>query len=329
MTQDRMVTPEAVALELPTAGAGTRLAAALLDWFIVGVGEYLLFLLVISGLAAAELGNADWLPGGVLVATTLFLFAFAMFGYFIISETLWRGRTAGKAALGLRVVTKEGGQIRFRHAFIRGIFLLIDGLASIGSVGVISILASRRSQRLGDMVAGTVVLRERTALRSPVAVTFAPPPGLEAYTAVLDTTRVGIPEYQAVRSFLMRANSLAPHARYELAVKLANPMRELVRPLPPDGVQPELFLAAVAAAHQRRQRATAPQPPRPPAPTPQPVAQPTPRPVTQPAPQRPPVTPSPAPVPADPQPWTPARMPPPQPEQAPPVTGQPGFAPPD
>jgi uncharacterized RDD family membrane protein YckC len=329
MTQDRMVTPEAVALELPTAGAGTRLAAALLDWLIVIVGEYLLSTLLIMGLALAQVGAAGSLPDWVLIATTLFLLTFTMFGYFIISETLWRGRTVGKAALGLRVVTREGGQIRFRHAFIRGVFLLIDGLASIGSVGVISILASRRSQRLGDMVAGTVVLRERTALRSPVAVTFAPPPGLEAYTAVLDTTRVGIPEYQAVRSFLMRANSLAPHARYELAVKLANPMRELVRPLPPDGVQPELFLAAVAAAHQRRQRGTAPQPSRPPAPAPQPVAQPTSRPVAQPAPQRPPAMPSPAPVPADPQPWTPARMPPPQPEQAPPVTGQPGFAPPD
>jgi uncharacterized RDD family membrane protein YckC len=313
MTQDRVVTPEAVALELQTAGAGSRLAAALLDWFVVLVSLYALSFLLALGVSAASAGGPG-IPGWVLVTAFILVITFGLFGYFIIQETLWRGRTLGKALFGLRVVTGEGGQIRFRHAFIRGIFLLIDGILTSGCVGVVAILTSPRNQRLGDMVAGTIVLRERTALRAPTAVVFPPPRGLEHYTAMLDTTRLGMREYQTVRSFLLRAPSLHPTARYQLAVQIADPIRDLVRPLPPDGIQPELFLAAVAAAAQQRQRA-APRPPGPPGvppPSPPPVEQP---PLWRQQPQPPPL--------AEPQPAQEADVP-----EAGDEDRHPGFAPP-
>jgi RDD family len=177
------------------------------------------------------------------------------FGYFAAMETLWRGRTIGKAALGLRVVTREGAPVRFRHAAIRTLLGLVDfGLGS-GFFAVVFVLFSRDNQRLGDLVAGTLVLRERSAATQLAPVSFDPPPGLESYTATLDVTGMGIEEYQAVRSFLLRARQLAPASRASLAVQLATPLAARLRPPPPDGLPPEGYLRAVAAAYQRRQRA--------------------------------------------------------------------------
>jgi hypothetical protein len=102
------------------------------------------------------------------------------------------------------------------------------------------------------------VLRERSALAAPAPVTFTPPPGLEHYTATLDTSGLTTEEYQAVRTFLLRAPSLPPGPRSALALQLANPLAARLRPPPPAGVSPELYLSCVAAAYQGRQRLAAP-----------------------------------------------------------------------
>jgi hypothetical protein len=101
------------------------------------------------------------------------------------------------------------------------------------------------------------VLRERSALAAPAPVDFAPPPGLEHYTATLDPSGVGTDEYQAVRTFLIRAASLPPGPRSALALQLASPLAARLRPPPPSGVSPEQYLACVAAAYQQRQRLAA------------------------------------------------------------------------
>ena len=115
---------------------------------------------------------------------TLVLTFLILVGYPIAMETLWNGRTLGKAAMGLRVVTQEGGPIRFRHAAIRGIFGLIEIWIFLGSIAVVAIIFSKRNQRVGDMVAGTIVLRERSVASPGVAVSFPPPPGYEAYVGI-------------------------------------------------------------------------------------------------------------------------------------------------
>ncbi len=189
-----MVTPEAVALEFRTANLGSRILAYLIDMVVVVAG-------ILAGLfAVALLGQASdvVVPDWVALTIVLVLLPAWWLGYFIAFETLWRGRTLGKAALGLRVVTKEGAPVRFRHAAIRGLLGLVDFLVMGGFLAVVFILFSRDNQRLGDMVAGTLVLRERSALATPAPVSFAPPPGLEHYTATLDPSGVGTEEYQAV-----------------------------------------------------------------------------------------------------------------------------------
>jgi uncharacterized RDD family membrane protein YckC len=252
----RMVTPEAVALEFRTANLGSRILAYLIDMVVVVAG-------ILAGLfAVALIGQASdvVVPDWVALTIVLVLLPSWWLGYFIAFETLWRGRTLGKAALGLRVVTKEGAPVRFRHAAIRGLLGLVDFLILGGFLAVVFILFTRDNQRLGDLVAGTLVLRERSALAAPAPVTFTPPPGLEHYAATLDPSGVGIDEYQAVRTFLLRAPSLSPGPRSALALQLANPLAARLRPPPPPGVSPELYLQCVAAAYQQRQRLAAPGP---------------------------------------------------------------------
>jgi hypothetical protein len=160
----------------------------------------------------------------------------------------------GKAALGLRVVTKEGGPVRFRHAAIRTLLGLVDFSIGSGFFAVLFILLTRDNQRLGDLLAGTLVLRERSGLPAPAPVSFDVPAGLEPFAATLDVSGLSTERYQAVRAFLLRSNSLAPQARASLALQLASPLAPRLRPPPPAGVSPELYLRCVAAAYQRRQR---------------------------------------------------------------------------
>ena len=250
--QPRMVTPEAVALEFTTANVGSRILGYMLDTLIVGIVSFLLILpLPLTGAT---------LPRWLLISILVIAIPGWYFGYFVVCETLFRGKTVGKAAMGLRVVTKEGGPVRFRHAAIRTLLGLVDfGIAS-GFFAVLLILLTPDNQRLGDIVAGTIVLRERSALPAAAPVDFAPPAGLESFAATLDTSGMTSEQYQAVRTFLLRSKKLLPQARANLALQLADPLAARLRPPPPQGVQPEQYLQCVAAAYQRRQRPPGPDP---------------------------------------------------------------------
>jgi uncharacterized RDD family membrane protein YckC len=241
-----IVTPEAVVLEFETAGLASRLLSGFVD-AVVQVLVLFLVLLAVYGLSEAGLEF-----GGIGTALLYVLVFLLLFGYPAAFETLWRGRTPGKALLGLRVVTIEGGPIRFRHAAIRAMLGMFDKYVGSGLVGVVTVLATRRNQRMGDLVAGTIVLRERSGARAPAAVWFSPPQGLESYVASLDVARLGHEDYGTVRSFLLRAGSLSPAARAHLAGQLAGPLAARLSTQPPVGLPAELFLVCIAAAHQQR-----------------------------------------------------------------------------
>jgi uncharacterized RDD family membrane protein YckC len=236
-----VVIPEAVPLELETASIGSRFLGLLIDWTIQGVLLVVLLLIVANT-------STGWL-GTTLAFVLIFLI---IWGYPIALETLWRGRTVGKVALGLRVVTKEGGQIGFRHAAIRSALGIVDFLLTSGACAVICVLLTKDNQRLGDLAAGALVLRERTGLRRPTPTTFAAPYGLDAYTDSLDLAGIGPAEYGVVRAFLLRAPSLPRDVRARLAAQVGETIAERVQPPPPPGVPAEIFLASVAAAYRNR-----------------------------------------------------------------------------
>ena len=240
------VTPDAVALDLEVATIGSRGIAYLLDFALFGA-----VFLVLSLVQLALVGGG-WFESGLGVAVALVLAFLWQFGYPIGFETLWRGRTLGKAAMGLRVVTVEGAPVGVRHATIRAVTAPFEVLLTSGLVASIASFASPRAQRLGDLAAGTLVVRERRIAREPQAATFLPPAGAETYVAQVDVSAVGPREYGLVRDTLRRAGELSADARWQVASEVAGAIAPRVRPLPPAGTSPEAFLAAVAAAVQRR-----------------------------------------------------------------------------
>jgi uncharacterized RDD family membrane protein YckC len=266
-----IVTPEAVVLEFETAGIASRALARALDALIQGVALLALLLLAVN------------LRGSVGVIVAIVGVAAIVLGYPVLCEIAMRGRSPGKAALGLRVVTEDGAPVAPLHAFIRSAVGVLDFLVPPGGpVAVVSSLLSPKGQRLGDFLAGTIVLRERSAAAPSMAVWFNPPPGLEGYAQSLDVSAVSDAQIAVVRSFLLRVHELALEARSAMAVRLATPLGAVMRHVPPSGVHPELFLVCVMAAYQRRGGPVVPTapwaPPTPPPPPPPPLAPPPPPP---------------------------------------------------
>jgi uncharacterized RDD family membrane protein YckC len=264
-----VVTGEAVALELRTAGAGSRGIAAAIDFAVVGA------LLIVPLVIVAELaGSAD---SATEAALLLVVYVGVVLGYPVAMETLWHGRTLGKAAMGLRVVRDDGGPIRFRHAFVRGLIgVVIDrpGI-SVSVLAFVPMLATARNKRLGDVFAGTIVLSERVpgAVDTPVPM----PHQLAGWAAGLDLTAVEDGLAMRARQLLLRAGQLSPTALAALQKGVAD---ELVARVgaPPDGTPDWAVLSAVVAERRRRALAGAqqPVPSAPPRPTPTPAAAPAP-----------------------------------------------------
>jgi uncharacterized RDD family membrane protein YckC len=198
-----IVTPEAVLLEFETAGVASRTIAELLD-IAVQFGGLVLVVMGIS-LAANGFGGSGEVAAVVVALVAFFL---ALVGYPVAMETFWNGRTLGKAAMGLRVVTREGAPERFRHAAIRAMIGLVEIYALLGIPAVISIITSRRDQRLGDLVAGTIVLRERAGRRAAPPVVFGVPWNWESYVQGLDVSTITDEQYGVVRAVLLRAGEL-------------------------------------------------------------------------------------------------------------------------
>jgi uncharacterized RDD family membrane protein YckC len=233
-------TPEGVELELVLAGVGSRLVATLVDFLIKMA---VLFALWLLGSAA---GGDD---GGFLVLLLIVASFLVFFGYDVAFEALASGRTPGKRAAGLRVVRLGGEPVGFMASAIRNLLRLVDSLPGIYAVGTVCILFSRRNQRLGDLAAGTLVVRERRApllAALPAASVFGMPD-----SAAWDVSGVTPFELVTVRRFLERRCQLDPSARGRLGWELAERLRPKVVGAPPD-LHPEQFLEAVAAAKASR-----------------------------------------------------------------------------
>lgn len=251
MQPSGVVTPEAVPLEFEAAGVGSRAVAFLLDALVRGsiVGLLLLAVALVAGIGG---GTGVALPPWVGVTITLLLGFAGFWGYPIALETLWRGRTLGKAALGLRVVTREGGPVRFRHAVLRAVMEIPDFWATGGAAAVVSALVTSNHQRLGDLAAGTLVLRERTGAGRPAAAHFQAPAGAEGYAGTIDPAGVSGEEYAAVRTFLLRAPDLSSEIRSGLARRLGEPLAARIGHRLPENASWELFLVCLAARYQQR-----------------------------------------------------------------------------
>ncbi len=239
---DDMVTGEGVAVELPIASVASRAASGILDLLVAGA-------VLIGGIFALGfvVGGSSEAVGG---AATIVLLVAVTVGLPTVVETVTRGRTLGKLALGLRVVRDDGGPITVRHALTRALVGWAEVYLLLGAGALVASLISPRAKRLGDMAAGTYVVSQRASMRllpPPVM-----PPPLAQWAADADLAALPPGLAIAVRQFLGRAPALMPAARHELGQSLLRAVLPHVSPPPPAGVHAEYVLAAVIADRRRR-----------------------------------------------------------------------------
>lgn len=334
-----LVTGEAVVLGMQPAKLPSRMIACGLDLLV-------LFLVVIGLTVALALAAPD-LDSAAAAAVMLCLTVGVLVGIPVTVETLSRGRSLGKLALGLRVVRTDGGPVRFRHALVRGLVGFFEIMVLVGVPATISSMISDRGRRLGDVFAGTLVVRERVPGAGGGRAPLPPLPpqlmqALSGELSSLDLSAVPDGLWLAVRQYLGRMRQLDPQVAWNLAGQLATDVAGCTGRPVPQGLHPAAYLGAVLAERQNREwsRMMAHQqvasPPQGPVPASGPVSWPAPVPTPAPAPAAPwpgPAAPAPSPTapPVPPAATSPAMTPVP-PAPADPGDGQDagheGFAPP-
>ncbi len=258
-----LATPEGVELEVALAGLGSRFAATLLDVIIQMVLIYGVALLGAFSFGFAVGPTAGDSAGWIFVALWAVWSFLVFFGYDIAFETLNRGRTIGKMAVGIRVMRAGGTPVGFITSAVRNLLRIVDFLPGFYAVGMISILATQRNQRLGDLAAGTLVVRDpaRSAPKPPPMPhpgIYPPPPARPAATAPLDpslqawdVSSVSTEDMAAVRSFLARRHTLEPGPRWNLAQEMYRRLQSKVSGAPAN-LHPEVFLEMLFAAKSER-----------------------------------------------------------------------------
>lgn len=239
---DQVVTGDAVVLDVQIAQLPVRALSALIDITVIFIGYVAGVML--WAITLSEFDQA--LSAAVLIIFTVL----AIIGYPLIFETATRGKTLGKMALGLRVVSDDGGPERFRQALFRALASFIEIWMFFGAPAVICSLLSPTGKRLGDVFAGTVVVSERGPRLPPPPVM---PPSLAWWASSLQLSGLGPEQADLARQFLSRAPQLDPATRDQMAYRIAGDVVARISPPPPPGVPPQFVLAAVLAERHRRE----------------------------------------------------------------------------
>jgi uncharacterized RDD family membrane protein YckC len=231
------VTPEAVQIRPDVAGVGSRTIALIVDTTLqVALLIPVLFLPLADGLSST--GEA------VVVAIVVFV---VLWLYYPAFEWLRRGQTPGKRFQGIRVVRTDGQPAGLAPVLVRNLVRIVD-VMMLPFLALISMVVTKRSQRLGDLAAGTMVVRDR-ALPAPSMVPWLMP--AEATSPTLDTSGLTERDYTVLRTFLTRRSTLDAAARRQLAARLAARLREQLRERPDDARLPDEQLIEAAAQSYR------------------------------------------------------------------------------
>lgn len=251
-------TPELVDIEMPLAGIGSRFIALLIDYLIWGAAFLVLGILgaiILPGIRAFSNLSAQW-------ATAIFIFIFFLFhwGYFTLFEAFWNGRTPGKRAARIRVIQRSGRAIGLFESMARNLVRFVDQIPFVYAVGVIAMFCSRQHQRLGDLAAGTLVVRDReqespqwgdSGARTFTARAFAPAaPAPEPHIAFSlpapGIAKLTSADLEVLEGFFARRLDMPLSARQALAERIAAAIQAKSGVAQPAGASVETFLEATA-----------------------------------------------------------------------------------
>ena len=237
-----VVTGDAVVVEVQIAQLPVRAVAAVIDLGVI-------FVFYVLGLILALATQPEF--DDALVAAFVVIFTvLVLVGYPVTFETATRGRSLGKMAMGLRVVSDDGGPERFRQALFRALAAVVEIWMFFGGPAVICSLLSSKGKRIGDVFAGTVVISERGPKLEPPPVM---PPALAWWASSLQLSGLRPETAQMARQFLSRETQLNPQVRDQMAHRITAEVAAQISPPPPPGVPPRYVLAAVLAERHRRE----------------------------------------------------------------------------
>ena len=257
-------TPELVAIEFPLAGIGSRFVALLIDYLIQIAAAFILiliFVLFVSATAGSRpvhstiAGSPNSGKWAIAIAIAIpFLF---QWGYFTLFEAFWRGQTPGKRIMRIRVIQQTGRPVGVFESLGRNLTRIIDMLPTFYIIGVIVMFLTRRQQRLGDLVAGTLVVHERDieaplesmgGSRTFTAPSFTPAatPPRESKLPADAIALLTLADLQTIESYLNRRLDVPIETRARLSDKLAeNISRKMNLEIPPS-MNKETFLEETA-----------------------------------------------------------------------------------
>jgi uncharacterized RDD family membrane protein YckC len=251
-------TPELVSIEMPLAGIGSRFIAMLVDTLIWGAGLFVIgmFVWILQpALQAFSKLSYQW-----VVAIVTFLVFLFNWGYFTLFEAFWNGRTPGKRVARIRVIQRTGRPIGLFESMARNFVRYIDQIPFFYAVGIITMFVTKQHQRLGDLAAGTLVVRDResesplwneSGSRTFTAQVFAPrPPAPEPHTYVnLSATgvaKLSVADLEVLEGFFARRLDMALTTRQALAERIAAALQMKSGLEIPEGTSVETFLEATA-----------------------------------------------------------------------------------
>jgi uncharacterized RDD family membrane protein YckC len=238
-------TPEQIALEYTLAGPGSRFLALAVDTVLQVLALLTLVLLLVAARVISGTGIAawaTWVQAAVVIASFLL-----MYGYFALFEALWNGQTPGKRLIGVRVITVSGRPITALDAILRNLLRIVDSIPGIYAIGLVAMFVTSRHQRLGDLVAGTVVVQEQPLERRSAPVLSAAP-------APVGAARLEPREIEAMERFLSRRDDLPDYLRERTARQLAWHVRARLSLSPEQQPSHELLLEELVAEYRRAGR---------------------------------------------------------------------------
>lgn len=239
---DGIIIGEGVVLDSRPTSSVARLLAALLDLVVLGIVVFIVFIPVSALLSTDE--ETARITFVVTIATIMVIIPTTV-------DTLTRGRSLGKLAVGIRIVRDDGGPIVFRQSLVRALVGIVELWLTLGSVALITSTVNPQGKRVGDILAGTYAVRVRGS--APQRAPMMMPPHLAGWAHSADIARLPDGLALSARQFLGRTATLHPTSRVQLGTRLSTELERYVNPLPPPGTHPEAFLAAVLTERRNRE----------------------------------------------------------------------------
>lgn len=248
----KLQTPESVELEFTLAGIGSRALALLIDYIALYLGLALFWFawLTFSTEILRVFENARNLDLW-LIAIALLLHFFIYVGYFVFFEVFWQGQTPGKRYAKIRVIRDDGRRVGIQQAALRALLRPIDDFLFLGAF---LILLGRREKRLGDMVAGTLVIQEESLIAATTFPISESAQELALQLPQMATVSQLLPDdFATIREYLQRRSGMTSKARADLSLQMARQVRGMIdlKQLP-EGLTPDVFLEAVYLAYQKQ-----------------------------------------------------------------------------